>query len=179
MRRSLALGVVAALVLTGGVLAAGLLASELDDGPGPANATVTEFEPRVAVDEDDWRNATEGEGVQTCVSVGPPPGSYGLTGSLVVERPIDDDGPDEATFRTGVALADGVERHERNLTLRRGESERIRLFDVGRNDGALAAGEGISVRVRVYHDGVAVANATRTVEVRESGELDCDGETAS
>ncbi len=179
MRRLLALGVVAALVLFGGILTAGLVTSELDDEPGPANATVTGFEPRVAVNDDDWANETDGEGVQTCVSVGPPPGNYGLTGSLVVERPIDDDGREEATFRTAVTLADGVERHERNVTLRRGESERIRLFDVGRNDGAVTAGEEIAVKVRVHYADVAVSNVTRTVEVEESGELDCDGDTAS
>jgi|GEM_PF-1311579 len=174
MRRLLALGVLTSLVLFGGILAAGLVASGLGGDPGPANATVTEFEPRVAVNEGDWTNETEGEGVQTCTSVGPPPGNYGVTGTLVVERPFESEGPEKAAFQAVVALADGttVERH--NVTLRPGDDVQFRLFDVGQNDGLLAAGTSANLTVRVDHGDATVANATRSVAVHESGELNCD-----
>lgn len=179
MRRLLALGALASLVLFGGILAAGLVASDFGEEPGPANASVTEFEPRVAVNGGDWTNETEGEGVQKCMAVGPPPGSYGVTGSLVVERPVESDGPEKATFETMVALGDGTELEGRNVTLDRGDTERIQLFDVARNDGRFAAGTNETVTARVRDGDTTVANATRTVGVHESGELDCDDQTST
>lgn len=178
MRRLLALGVLASLVLFGVILAAGLVASGLDGDAGPANATVTEFEPRVAVNEGDWANETDGEGVQKCTSVGPSPGNYGVTGSLVVQRSIESDGPEKATFETVVTLADGTTVEQHNVTLRPGDDVRIRLFDVGRNDGTLTAGTSTTLTAKVHHGETTVANATRTVAVKESGELNCDDETS-
>lgn len=174
MRRWLILGSAALVVLVGGAFAVGLVASGLGDDADPANATVTEFEPRVAVNEGDWANETDGEGVRECMGVGPPPGNYGVTGSIAVERPYESDGPEKATFETAVTLADGttVERH--NVTLRPGDEVQFMLFDVGPNDGRFAAGTTTNLTVRVDHSDATVTKTTRTVEVRESGELECD-----
>jgi len=140
MRRLLALGVLASLVLFGGILAAGLVASGLDGDAGPANATVTEFEPRVAVNRGDWANETDGEGYRNARQWGPRRVTTASRDPLVVQRSIESDGPEKATFETVVALADGTTVEQHNVTLRPGDDVRIRLFDVGRNDGTLTAG---------------------------------------
>lgn len=170
MRRWPALTAVVLIALFAGIFAYGAVSSE----DAPVNATVTDLSPRVTVNDDALANATAGDGVSTCLSEGPPPGSYAVVDRFAVQRPIGSGGPETVTFRTEVALANGTALETRNATLERGESERVALTHVGPDDGALAVGETTTVRVRVTRDAETVATSNRTVDVESGGDLDCE-----
>jgi len=166
---------VAVLVLVG-VVGTGLVILNFDElaggGDAPANATVSELSPRVTVSGADYENET-GNGTYTCMASGPTPGFYAVHGRLVVERPVEN-GDDPAQFAATAWVADDERDHLGNVTLGSGETELFRLRDVVENDGTAAADESVTVHARVTHDGEPVANATRTVEVVEFGEVDCE-----
>jgi len=116
----------------------------------------------------DWANETDGEGYRNARQWGPRRVTTASRDPLVVQRSIESDGPEKATFETVVTLADGTTVEQHNVTLRPGDDVRIRLFDVGRNDGTLTAGTNTTLTAKVHHGETTVANATRTVAVKEA-----------
>lgn len=168
MRGWAAVGVAVLFVASGSVVAYAFVVagSEADPAAERANATVTGFEPTVTVGPDGFPS-TDGD-VEACLAEGPAPGDYAVTGRVVVERPVGDGGPREATFSLTVALADGPRRAAGNVTLGPGESDRVTPLVVAANEGTVSAGSTAAVELRVRTDGATVAESTRRVEVRKS-----------
>lgn len=162
MRRFAIAGLVVLFALVGGA-AMGLSAITTEDRP--ANATVAALDPEVAVGNESGGDSTDG--VVSCVDRGPLPGNAGLAGSLVLERPVGDDGPREATVGVNVTVADGAVTDTHTVALATGERERLSLLAVAERTGALTAGESATVGVRVRTDNRTVATAERSVTVVE------------
>ncbi|QLH80388.1 hypothetical protein [Halosimplex pelagicum] len=150
-------------VVAGG--AAGLSALTTEDRP--ANAAVSAFEPRVAVGNQSDDPYPESNGVVTCNDRGPMPGDAGLEGSLLVERPIGDDGPPEASFRVNVSVDDGALVETRTVDLSTGGSERLVILRTAERPPSLDGGDTVPVRAAVTTENTTVATASRTVEVAE------------
>jgi hypothetical protein len=165
MRRVALFGFALLLLVTVGA-AVGL--SALTSGGESADATITTFEPRVAVGNES-ADALSGSGeVVTCNDRGPMPGNAGLSGRLLVERPVADEGPREASFRLVVTVGDGLFTDSLNATLTPGGSTRSLLFTVVDQPEELSGGDEVTVSARVeLTNGTAVASAERVVDVAE------------
>ena len=163
VRRLAVVGLVLLLALVaGGTLALSAVTSESE----PANATINEFEPRVAVGNESGGNSTDG--VVTCNDRGPMPGNAGLAGRLVIERPFGDDGSRAATLGVVVTVGDELIRENHTVTLEPGESEEVLLFEIVEQPDTLDSGVETSVQARVTTgDNLTVAMAPRTVTVDE------------
>ncbi|WP_436907648.1 hypothetical protein [Halosimplex marinum] len=164
MRRFAIAGVVLMFAIVGGATVA---LSALTSEDRPANATVSTFEPRVAVGNQSEDPYPDSDGVATCNDQGPMPGNAGLSGSLVVERPLRDDGPPEPSFRVNVSVDDGALVETRTVTLSTGGSERLVLFRIADRPPSLDGGDTVPVRATVTTENTTVATASRTVEVTE------------
>lgn len=164
MRRFVIAGFVLLFAIVGGA-AAGLSALTTEDRP--ANATVSTFEPRVAVGNQSEDPYPDSDGVVTCNDRGPMPGNAGLSGSLVVERPLGDDGPPEPSFRVNVSVDGGALVETHTVTLPTGGSERLVLFRTADRPPSLDGGDTVPVRAAVTTENTTVATASRTVEVAE------------
>jgi hypothetical protein len=165
MRRLALTGFVLLLVVVVGA-AVGL--SALTSGDESPDATITTFEPRVAVGNES-ADAMSGSGeVVTCNDQGPIPGNAGLSGRILVERPAADDGPQEAPFRLVVTVGDDLFTDSMNASLTPGGSTRFLLLTTVDQPESLSGGDEVSVTARVELDnGTAVAEADRTVTVAE------------
>ncbi|WP_459191257.1 hypothetical protein [Halosimplex sp. J119] len=171
MRRFAIAGIVLLFAIVGGATVA---LSALTSEDRPANATVSTFEPRVAVGNES-ADAVAGSGeVVTCNEQGPMPGNAGLSGSLVLERPLGDDGPPDASFGVDIAVGDGSLAETHTVQLSPGDSERLTLFTVVEQPSSLNGGDSVTVRATVATaNGTAetenrtVATVTRTVRVTE------------
>ena len=164
MRRFAIAGLVLLFALVGGA-AVGLSALTTEDRP--ANATVSTFEPQVAVGNQSEDPYPDSDGVVTCNGRGPMPGNAGLSGSLVVERPLRDGGPPEPSFRVTVSVGDGALVETRTVSLSTGGSERLVLFRTTDRPPSLDGGDTVPVRATVTTENTTVATVTRTVEVAE------------
>ncbi|ELZ28173.1 hypothetical protein C475_05190 [Halosimplex carlsbadense 2-9-1] len=164
MRRFAVAGFVLLFALVGGA-AVGLSALTTEDSP--ANATVSTFEPQVAVGNQSEDPYPDSDGVVTCNDRGPMPGNAGLSGSLVVERPLRDDGPPEPSFRVTVSVDDGALVETHTVSLSTGGSERLVLFGTADRPPSLDGGDTVPVRATVTTENTTVATASRTVEVAE------------
>lgn len=182
MRKFAIGGVVLVFVLVGG---AALGLSVVTSGGEPADATITTFEPQVAVGnestspgsgsgsaENGSGSAENGSGeAVTCTEPGPLPGHASLAGRLVLERPVGDEGPTTASFRVVVTVGDGTLTETHTATLEPGGSERFLLLGVAEQPPSLSGGGSTTVHARVTTEyeteNETVANATRTVDVVE------------
>ncbi|QPV61310.1 hypothetical protein I7X12_11065 [Halosimplex litoreum] len=164
MRRFAIAGVVLLFAIVGGA-AAGLSALTTEDRP--ANATVSTFEPQVAVGNQSEDPYPDSDGVVTCNDRGPMPGNAGLSGSLVVERPIGDDGPSEPSFGVTVSVDDGALVETHTVALPTGGSERLVLFRTADRPPSLDGGDTVPVRASVTTENTTVATASRSVQVAE------------
>lgn len=164
MRRFAIAGFVLLFAVVGGA-AVGLSALTTEDRS--ANASISTFEPQVAVGNQSEDPYPDSDGVVTCNDRGPMPGDAGLSGSLVVERPIGDDGPPEPSFRVNVSVDDGALVETHTVTLSTGGSERLVLLRTADQPPSLDGGDTVPVRATVTTENATVATASRTVEVTE------------
>ncbi|WP_135365264.1 hypothetical protein [Halosimplex halophilum] len=164
MRRFAIAGIVLMFAVVGGATVA---LSALTSEDRPANATVSTFEPRVAVGNQSEHPYPDSDGVVTCNDRGPMPGDAGLSGSLVVERPLRDDGPPEPSFRVNVSVDGGALVETHTVTLSTGGSERLVLLRTADRPPSLDGGDTVPVRATVTTENTTVATASRTVEVTE------------
>jgi hypothetical protein len=165
MRRFALVGFAVLVVVVVGAVAALSLVTSGGESP---DATITTFEPRVAVGNES-AGAMSGSGeVVTCNEQGPMPGNAGLSGRLLVERPVGDDGPREGSFRLVVTVGDDSFTDSLNATLTPGGSTRFLLFAVVDQPDSLSGGDEVSVRARIeLGNGTAVTSTDRTVTVTE------------
>ncbi|WP_436925701.1 hypothetical protein [Halosimplex amylolyticum] len=164
MRRFAVAGIVLLFAVVGGATVA---LSAITSEDRPANATVSAFEPRVAIgNQSDDARAGSGE-VVTCNERGPLPGNAGLSGSLVLERSVGDEGPPEATFRVNVTVGDGGLVQTDTVNLSTGGSERVTLFTIDERPPSLDGGDSVTVQAVVSTEKTTAATASRTVGVAE------------
>jgi len=172
MRRFAVAGLVLLFALVGGA-AVGLSALTTEDRP--ANATVSTFEPRVAVGNQSEDPYLDSDGVVSCNDRGPMPGNAGLSGSLVVDRPLRDDGSPEPSFRVNVSVEDGALVETHTVSLSTGGSERLVLLRTADRPPSLDGGDSVAVRATVTTENTTVATVSRTVDVAER-DVPCAGE---
>jgi len=158
MSRAVTLGGFALLLLATAVLAGGVVLTSVGSAP---SVTITDPSPRVSIGPDSLSEGTDG--VVTCMSTGPPPGSYAITGTVTLQR--GDAGVGPAAVDLTVRVGNGFQT-TRTVDLE--SIQRVMLYEVTPADGSLSPGQSIDVQITVSHDDRTLDRTTVTVESRQA-----------
>ncbi|WP_372480220.1 hypothetical protein ACAH01_03285 [Halomicrobium sp. HM KBTZ05] len=146
------------VVVTALVLGALALVSGVTDQPPEENVTVDASEVRVTLNDE--LTLPSGDGVQTCVSTGPPPDSVGVVGPLSVDVPS---GYGPGPFEVNVSL--GHRDESTTHTLEETGVERVLLSWTVEDTETLAVGDDARLQIRVRSEGASLLDTTRRLPV--------------
>jgi hypothetical protein len=173
MRRGPVLALVFGLLVVGLLGYTALWVTSTGGGAEEPSVTVTTFEPRLSVNTLTLAEATDGtNGTTSCISTGPPPEGWSLTGSLVLER--NGSGPASSQqFAWRLDVDDGAVQSNGTVELERYESARVTLFDVGDYTGDLEPGSTATAELAITRDGKPISSTNRSIDVLDSSEPVC------
>ena len=168
MRRGVVLALVFALLVVGLLGYTVLWSVSTGSESEETGVTVATFEPRLSVNTLTLEEAADGtNGTTSCISTGPPPERWSLSGRIGLER--NGSGPTSSQqFTWRLDVDDGAVQSDGTVDLDRYESERVTLLDIGDYTGDLEPGSTAPAELIITRDGELISSTNRSIEIVDS-----------